>query len=132
MESTAFKIEKKENYYLIKVLEDKFTAKVAPDLKAELVHLSNRGARNIIIDLSETNYCDSSGLSVILVANRICTEGKGCLVVANPQKAVSKLIEISQLGNVLNITPSLDEAVDFIFMDQLEKGIEGGIDENLN
>jgi len=132
MEATDYQIEKKDKYYLIQILTDKFTARVAPELKAELVQLSNKGAKNIIFDLSGATYCDSSGLSVILVANRICQEKKGCLVIANPQTAVAKLIDISQLGNVLNITPSLNEAVDFIFMDELEKGIGGEIDETLN
>jgi len=68
---------------------------------------------------------------VILVANRICKENDGCLVVCNLKPAVSKLIEISQLSNVLNITPTYEEAVDYLFMDELEKGL-GDVDENLN
>lgn len=129
MESAAYQIEKKEKYTYIKLLIDKFTARVAPDLKAELVLLNDQGVKNIIFDMEKSFYCDSSGLSVVLVANRICKENDGCLVVCNMQTAVSKLIEISQLSNVLNITPSLNEAEDFIFMDQLEKGLG---DEKLN
>lgn len=131
MSNSAYSIEKKEKFTLIRLEEEKFTARIAPDLKTELVLMNSQGVKNIIIDLEKSNYCDSSGLSVILVANRICKENKGCLVVCNLQTAVSKLIEISQLSNVLNITPSYEEAVDFLFMDELEKGL-GDFDENLN
>ena len=68
---------------------------------------------------------------MILVANRVCKENNGCLVVCDLQPAVSKLVDISQLATVLNITPSFNEAVDFIFMDELERGLNEG-EENLN
>lgn len=131
MGKAAYEIEKKDKFTLISLKEEKFTAKIAPDLKTELVLMNSQGVRNIIIDLKSSSYCDSSGLSVILVANRICKENNGCLVICNLQTAVSKLIEISQLSNVLNITPTYEEAVDFLYMDELEKGL-GDIDENLN
>jgi anti-anti-sigma factor len=126
MSSEAFTIDIQEKYTHISVLEDKFTARVAPDLKAELTLLNSKGIKNIIFDVAKSSYCDSSGLSVILVANRVCKENDGCLVVCNLQPAVSKLIDISQLNSVLNITPSFNEAVDFIFMDELEKGLNDG------
>ncbi|MFT6167449.1 MAG: anti-anti-sigma factor [Vicingaceae bacterium] len=130
MSSSVFTIDIQEKYTHISVLEDKFTAKVAPDLKAELSVVSANGMKNIIFDLSKTSYCDSSGLSVILVANRICKDNNGCLVVCGAQPAVSKLLDISQLTSVLNITPSFNEAVDFIFMDELEKGLSEGEDHS--
>ncbi len=123
MNTEAYQIEEKDKYTLITILEDKFTAKVSPDLKAELVVLKDDKVKNMIIDMEKTSYCDSSGLSVILVANRICKENNGCLVICNMNSAVEKLIVISQLSNILNITPTLSEAVDLIFMDELERNL---------
>lgn len=123
MSTTAYSIEKQDRYTQISILEDKLTARVAPDLKAELVVLKDSSIKNIIIDMSKCMYCDSSGLSVVLVANRICKENNGCLVICGLNPAVSKLIDISQLASVLNITPTVNEAIDFIFMDELEKGL---------
>ena len=85
----------------------------------------------MIIDLEKTEYCDSSGLSVVLVANRVCKENNGILVICGLSPAVAKLVDISQLTSVLNITPSRNEAIDYIFMDELEKGLED-LDEHLN
>lgn len=131
MSHQAYSIEEQDKFTLVKLLDSKFTAKISPDLKTELVLLKSKEVKNIIIDLEKAEYCDSSGLSVILVANRICKESNGCMVICNLHTAVEKLIEISQLTNVLNITPTYEEAVDFIFMDELEKGL-GDLDENLN
>ena len=109
-----FKIEKLENFTLIQVLEEKLDTHIAPTLKSELVLISGNGEKNIILDLSKCRYCDSSGLSAILVANRLCKNSNGIFVLTGLNDAVERLITISQLDTVLNITNSLDEAVNMV------------------
>ncbi|MCK4630581.1 MAG: STAS domain-containing protein [Bacteroidales bacterium] len=109
-----FKIEKKDNYTLIQVLDEKLDTHIAPNLKSELVLISGNGEKNIILDLSNSRYCDSSGLSAILVANRLCKNAKGTFVLTGLNEAVERLITISQLDTVLNIVGSIDEAVKMI------------------
>jgi anti-anti-sigma factor len=109
-----FNINKNEKYTIIKVLIDKLDTHVAPALKSELVLISGNGEKSIILDLSECKYCDSSGLSAILVANRLCKNAGGIFVLTGLQTAVERLITISQLDTVLNITYKLDKAVDLV------------------
>lgn len=109
-----FNIEKKDNFTLIQVLEEKLDTHIAPNLKSELVLISGNGEKNIILDLSNCRYCDSSGLSAILVANRLCKNANGTFVLTGLTEAVERLITISQLDTVLNITETLDDAVGFI------------------
>jgi len=45
-----FKIEKLEKYTLIQVMEEKLDTNVAPSLKSELVLISGKGEKNIILD----------------------------------------------------------------------------------
>lgn len=109
-----FQLEKKENYTLIRPKVEKLDSNIAPHLKSELVILNSSGVKNIIIDLSEVRYCDSSGLSAILVANRLCRNSKGSFVLAGVQDAVKKLIAISQLDSILTITASSKEAIELM------------------
>lgn len=106
-----FKIDKFENHTLIKVLEEKLDTHIAPSLKSELVLVSGNGEKNIILDLSNCRYCDSSGLSAILVANRLCKNSNGTFVLTGLNDAVERLITISQLDTVLNIASSVEEGV---------------------
>ena len=109
-----FNIEKKDNYTLIQVMEEKLDTHIATNLKSELVLISGNGEKNIVLDLSSCRYCDSSGLSAILVANRLCKNANGTFVLTGLTEAVERLITISQLDTVLNITETLDDAVGFI------------------
>ena len=74
-----FKIDKLDSYTLIKVAEEKLDTHIAPTLKSELVLVSGNGEKNIVLDLENVRYCDSSGLSAILVANRLCKNANGTL-----------------------------------------------------
>ncbi len=114
MFENKFKIEKFSNFTLIKVLVEKLDTHIAPTIKSELVLIAGNGEKNIIIDLSDSRYCDSSGLSAILVANRLCKNARGVFVLTGLQTAVERLISISQLDTVLNITSSLENAIEFI------------------
>lgn len=107
----VFNITKTDNYTLIHLTIEKLDNTASPELKSELVLLNVDGVKNVILDLSETRYCDSSGLSAILVGNRLCKNASGTFVICNIQEPIKKLISISQLDSILNIKNSVEEAV---------------------
>ncbi len=119
-----FTVERGELFTLIKVTSDKLDTLVAPALKSELVVLNADGVRNLIIDLSDTRYCDSSGLSSILVANRLCKNANGVLVLSGLQESVKKLVAISQLDTILKITIGITDATDLIVASDVENNAE--------
>jgi anti-sigma B factor antagonist len=119
-----FTTDKHDNYVLIKLNEDKLTSLISSDLKTELVMINSQEIRNIILDLTDTTYCDSSGLSAILVGNRLCKNSNGSFILTNLSDHVKKLISISQLENILTIIPTASEAVDYIMMEQIEKNLD--------
>jgi anti-anti-sigma factor len=93
---------------------EKLDASNASELKSELVLLNKNGINNIVIDLSKTRYCDSSGLSAVLTANRLCKDTNGQFVLCGLQDNVRKLIEIAQLDKVLTITENQEQALEAI------------------
>lgn len=119
----SFRTDKHDNYTLIKFSTDKLDAIVAPDLKAELVLISKQGAKNILVDLESVRYCDSSGLSALLIGHRVCKESKGSFILSSIQPAVEKLITISQLDSILNIKSTPQEAIDSVFIDEIERNL---------
>ncbi len=118
-----FSINKQEYFVVFQLQESKLTSLNTPNVKTELVLLSNEGFKNIIIDLSDVEFVDSSGLSALLVANRLCSESNGSLVITGLNANVNKLIQISQLDKVLHIIPTLEESIDFIKMEELTRQI---------
>jgi anti-anti-sigma factor len=118
-----FKLDKNDKYVVVKLHEQKLNTLIAAELKSELLLINSQGFSNIIVDLSESMYCDSSGLSAILVGNRLCKNSNGVFVVTGLNDAVKKLVQISQLDQVLNIKSSNQEAVEFVLASEMEKNI---------
>lgn len=121
-----YTIDKQEKYALLSLHEEKLDSSIAPNLKTEMVTLHAEGARNLILDLGEVKYTDSSGLSALLVGNRILQEDGGIFVLTRLSEHTLKLIKISQLDSVLNILPSIEEAIDAVFMHEIEKDMKDG------
>ncbi|MCU0419783.1 MAG: STAS domain-containing protein [Cyclobacteriaceae bacterium] len=121
-----YTIDKQEKYTVLSLHEEKLDSSIAPNLKSEMVTLHAEGVRNIILDLAEVKYTDSSGLSALLVGNRILQEDGGIFVLCRLSDHTMKLIKISQLDSVLNILPTVDEGVDAVFMHEIEKDMKQG------
>lgn len=106
----TFDIQKCGPYTLVKVNADRLDTNNAPDLKSELVLVNNEGEKNIVLDLSNVTYCDSSGLRAVLVANRLCEDAIGTFILCGLQPDVENLVKISMLHTVLLITDTAEEA----------------------
>lgn len=105
-----FETIQNRNTAIVKTLVEKLDASNAASLKAELLVLNKNGVNTMILDFAATKYCDSSGLSAILTANRLCKESSGQFILCGLNATITKLIEIAQLDKVLSITANLEEA----------------------
>lgn len=123
-------IDRQENYAMVELQEEKLDATISPELKGLFTALNkDEGFKNIIFKLTKVKYADSSGLSAILIGNRLCEASNGIFVMCELNDMVSKLIHISKLDTVLNQTPTLAEAVDAVYFDEIEKNLEAGTEE---
>ncbi|MBC8052715.1 MAG: STAS domain-containing protein [Sphingobacteriaceae bacterium] len=119
-----FSIDKHEKYVLIKLNESKLNSLISPQLKSEFILTNTEGLRNIILDLSAVKYSDSSGLSSLLVGHRLCKNSEGNFIITGLNENITRLVTISQLENVLSIVPTVEEAIDLIFMEEIEKELK--------
>ncbi|MEX8547006.1 MAG: STAS domain-containing protein [Mucilaginibacter sp.] len=119
-----FTVDKHEKYVLIKLNESKLNSLISPQLKSELILMNTDGQRNIILDLSMVKFADSSGLSSLLVGHRICKNAEGNFILTSLSDSVARLVSISQLESVLTIVGTPEEAIDLVFMEEIEKELK--------
>ena len=116
-----YQIEKSDLYTLLTLEEDKLDSTLSPELKSEFVALQTQGTQNLILNLSNTKYADSSGLSALLTGNRTYVENGGAFILSEITPFVEKLLTISQLNNVLTILASDEAAKDLILANSPEE-----------
>lgn len=104
----SFKVEKKGGYSVIEMEAERLDAQSTPELRSELVLQSGASIKNVIIDLKNCHYCDTTGLSAILIAHRLCKEGH--LVLAGVAPEVENMLSIQRFDPPLNTAVTLEEA----------------------
>ena len=110
-ESINFELIKENDVAIFKLNESRFDATIAGMIKAEFTIILSDDISKLVVDVSEVEYCDSSGLSALLLAFRILQAEEGEIKIASPQKSVRTLIEISQLDKILPIYNSVEDAI---------------------
>ncbi|NBB88584.1 MAG: STAS domain-containing protein [Bacteroidetes bacterium] len=106
-----YSLEKKDQYAVFDLQEENLNSLIAPKLKSEFIFLRNEGVPNLILDLSDVKYVDSSGLSAILTANRLWQNDGLFLIAGINHASVRKIIEISRLDTILSIEKEIADAV---------------------
>jgi anti-sigma B factor antagonist len=77
-------------------------AATAPDL-ADVCHsVHAAGARDLVIDLTDTSFLDSSGLRALIEAHRLFSE-RGNLALAHASDPVRRLLEITGLDDYFTL-----------------------------
>ncbi|WP_193373306.1 STAS domain-containing protein [Nocardiopsis xinjiangensis] len=79
----------------------------APQLRDELVGALEDGARRLVIDMSRVEFCDSTGISVLLSAMKRSRDKNGDLELGAPRPAVTKVLEVTGLDEVFTIHQDL-------------------------
>ncbi|CAH0146294.1 hypothetical protein SRABI27_03214 [Pedobacter sp. Bi27] len=121
-----FSVDKHDKYVTLKLEEPKFTNDNAPGLKSEFYLLNAEGFQNIIVDLSHVTECsDAQDLSCLLVGDRLCKSAGGLFIVTGINDELASIIELSNIFQSVTFVNTIEEATDFIFMDELEKEFRG-------
>ena len=107
-----FNIEKNGKATVLKLCGKKLDMAVSPELKAEfLVLCKPKVTEKLIVDMTEVHFCDSSGLSALLIADRAMREHGGSVHLVHVHKKVLDLIKISMLDRVFTINPTIADAL---------------------
>lgn len=98
---------------VFKLNEKRLDTNISGLLKGEFTLLLKvEGINKLIIDLSEVETCDSSGLSALLVANRTLNSTNGTIRLVAPSEKVLTLIKITRLDRVLNVCDTVEDAIE--------------------
>ena len=106
-----FEIQKNGETVVLKLKERKLDSSVSPELKGEFLILCKPKLQSLVVDLTDVEFCDSSGLSALLIAERKMREADGVVKLAAMQKKVLTLIKISHLDRAFKIYDSVAKAV---------------------
>src|ERR1035438_8100491 len=76
----------------------------APKLHAELTAALVAGAPlRLVVDMTGVEFCDSTGMNVLLAAHRRAREGGGDLQLSHPRPAIRNVLQVTGLESVFTV-----------------------------
>jgi anti-anti-sigma factor len=95
-----YEIDKQPDQTIFKLGDDTLGHEIAADLKTELIFLQKEIDNQFIIDLGNVKKCDSSGISCLLMSERMEREKNRKLILRNVNESVMEILNIARLERV--------------------------------
>ncbi|MBC7381690.1 MAG: hypothetical protein H7296_01700 [Bacteroidia bacterium] len=122
-----FSLEKNEHYTLLQTnLLGLVQAQVEELTEMVKQELSNGGAKYLIINFESIKECNAAAVRELINLGKYLATHKGMLIISCMNDQFTRLLDKAEIIFV----PSDMEAIDYIFMDQLEKQFLSDNSEN--
>ena len=82
-----------------------------PELRSALLEATVHGHRTLVVDMTRTQFCDSSGVHTLLAAHERARADGGELLLVISAAIVLRIFEITGVDRIIRNFPSLDEAL---------------------
>ncbi|GAB3786464.1 hypothetical protein GCM10028818_49910 [Spirosoma horti] len=123
-----YTIEKNEQFALIRLAESQFGEEVSTPFETLSRSLFREGYSNIIVDVAAVQTVDQAGLTTIRRINRQCINEVGLLILVTKNEDLISVLDSANISD-LTILPTVEEAVDAVFMNELENDFRSEEDD---
>jgi anti-sigma B factor antagonist len=83
----------------------------APDLRSALQVAAADGHGTLVLDMTRTRFCDSSGIHTLLAAHKRAQSEGGELLLVMPDRPALRIFAITGVDRVIPNVTSLEEAL---------------------
>lgn len=101
----------KDGSTLLKFHEERLDAHNSKELKDYLSERLENGEKELILDLSEVRFVDSSGLGALLSGHKNAGLREGRFALTGVQSRVQSMFELTRLTRVFEIYPGVEDAL---------------------
>jgi anti-anti-sigma regulatory factor len=123
-----YKIDRSEKYAVITFQEEHFSDDLPGLFEEKARELLREDYHNLIVVMNEARDIDSAGVVTLRKLVRLCSTGLGIMVVVTKSDDFTALLEDSTISDLI-ILPTLEEAIDAVFMHDLENEFGVGDDD---
>jgi anti-sigma B factor antagonist len=98
------------NTLVVKILAPRLDAASAPEVKRRIGYWIRSGHRRLVLDVSDVEFIDSSGLHTLVFALKQL-ESYQHLAISGPREAVVNMFKLTRLYQIFNIFSDSEKAI---------------------
>lgn len=118
-----FKIDTKDSFTIIMPLNGAIDAKMADALQEKCEEMRQSGSKNFIIDMQKCGNMDENAVEGLIALHEECYGMEQSLVYTAFSKDAISVLKEDESDLLINIAPTMKEAVDIISMEILERDL---------
>ena len=122
------KIDTKERFHVITLIEPDITANLAADLINTLTKYIKQEIKNVILKLPETNTIEPEAAEAISKTQQKFYENNASFVICDLKPELETRLDELELLEIMNITPTESEAWDIVQMEEIERELMDSAD----
>jgi anti-anti-sigma factor len=111
MGDSIYTIDKQGNAVILTLILDNITMYQNEELQKAFTDLLDKGSKNIVLDLSKTDYMSSIVLASLVFMIKRAKEAGGNLVICGVREKVRKVLALTNLDKVFDIFENSEKAV---------------------
>ena len=115
------KIDTKEKFHVITILESGLSANMTEVLKQTFAGLTQNEVKNIILNMEHVSEIDIDAANMLCSLQQSSYENNNSLVFCCMDKKLEKWLDEQELLEIMNYTPTESEAWDIIQMEEIER-----------
>ncbi len=93
-------------------LSGRFDVYAAPAVESLFQNIGTEVSSRIIVNLTNVNFIDSTGLATLIIGMKRCRQHQGDLVLCGVQQTVRVIFELTRLDKILTIVATQEEAIE--------------------
>jgi len=121
-----FKIDTREKFYVIKIEEIDLSANLADDFTELLTNCLDTMPKNSIINLNKVDTISTEIIQQLVSFQEFSVENNISLVFCELTKGFKSILSNQDLLDIIHTTPTESEAVDMIYMEEMEREMWDG------
>jgi anti-anti-sigma regulatory factor len=115
------KIDTKERFHVITLIEPDITANLAADLINTLTKYITQEIKSVILKLPETNNIEPQAADALSKAQQKFYENNASFVICELKPEIETKLDELELLEIMNTTPTESEAWDIVQMEEIER-----------
>jgi anti-anti-sigma factor len=115
------KIDTKEKFHTITIDEPVLSANMTAELNQLCLSFLEQPVKNVILQLSQVEQIEDSIAEDIVAVQQTFYDNNCSFVICCLQKQVEDVLEVAELLETMNVTPTESEAWDMLQMEEIER-----------
>ena len=122
------KIDTREKFHAITILEPSLAANMTENLNNCLLPYLKSDVKNVVLNLRDIHSIDNAAAERLVQLQQQFYENNASFVICELQKSVEETLDKQSLLELINVTPTESEAWDIVQMEEIERELMDGQD----